>query len=126
MTTPNLILGTSDLISSTVNAKTGTKIGKYVFTPNNPNLPTGLRKAIELGQYTPLKKMGIDKVTITKVPGQNPIVRFFQRQGGVTQGATFQQGAPEIKSFIKMLKECASKGFKPDMSTVKALFKVIK
>lgn len=118
--------GILEPISKAVNEKTGTVVKKFTFLPDDNSNILGLRKKIEYGSNTALKKMGVDKVSITKVPGQKSVVKFLQGNGGVTRAITFQQGAPEIKTFINMLKECASQGFKPDISTVKALFKVLK
>lgn len=113
-------------ISKTVNEKTGTVVKKFTFLPDGNSNILGLSKKIEYGSNTALKKMGIDKVSITKVPGQKSLIKFFQEKGGVTRGISFLQGAPEIKTFVNMLKECASKGGKLDISTAKALFKVLK
>lgn len=114
-------------ISRTVNDKTKTVVSKFIFTPNNPytNLK-GLYKKIQFGQDTKLKKMGVDKLCITKLPGEKASVRFYQRTDEGTRGLTLEQGTPEIKMFFNFLKECSSKGVKPDFSTIKALFKVLK
>lgn len=56
------------LLTTTISNSTGTKIEKKLINGRWLGTQNLLRKVITYGENTPLKKIGIDKVEITKLP----------------------------------------------------------
>lgn len=56
------------LLTTTISKSTGTKIEKKLINGRWLGTQNLLRKVITYGENTPLKKIGIDKVEITKLP----------------------------------------------------------
>lgn len=117
--------------SGNTNLKTGTFIQKATSKGISHPEIQGSVKRIVLGENSPLRALGVDRIDIHRLKnGQNqlePCVRFYGPKGNHSQGIGFWMKSEnaQMKAFIKALKDLP-KGTLPDFASIGAVLKHIK
>lgn len=110
--------------------KSGTEIKNFVVREGMKDTPIGSQKRMTLGD-TLLRKLGVDRIHICKAKGQKEaLIRFLapQDKNGITKSIGFLQKSEnnQMKMFVKILKDYAKHGVKPDFGVIADLLKYIK